>query len=72
MHNQTASVVSLAKTVRMGLDKSKEITALSTPTLELLLNTLIELGEGSNPTARRMDSAAAGYVASRITGVESR
>lgn len=72
MHNQVASVVSLAKTVRQGLDKSKEVTAIATPTLELLLTTLIELGLADNPIARRIDTASTGLVASRISGLEGR
>lgn len=72
MHNQIASVVSLAKTVRLGLDKTKEVTAIATPTLELLLSTLIELGQGDNPIARRIETASTGFVASRLGGAEGR
>lgn len=72
MHNQVASVVSLAKTVRLGMDKTKEVTAIATPTLELLLNTLIELGQGDNATARKIDAASTAYVQARVSGVEGR
>lgn len=72
MHNQVASTVSLAKTVKMALDLTKEHSTLPTRTLELLLNTLIELGERSNPTARAVEASQAGFVASRISGIEGR
>jgi hypothetical protein len=72
MHNQVASVVSLAKTVLMGMDKTKQMTALPTATLELILNTLIDQAQVDNPTARRIEVSSTAYVASRISGVEGR
>lgn len=71
MHNQVASTVSLAKTVRGALDLSQEHSSLPTRTLELLLNTLIELGE-RNSISRAVESAHGSFVASRISGVEGR
>lgn len=72
IQNHTASTVSLAKTVRGALDRSKEYSSLPTRTLELLLNTLIEIAESGNPTARSIESAHGSFVASRINGAEGR
>lgn len=72
MHNQLASVVSLAKTYRLGLDRSKELTSLPTATLELLLSTFIELAEGGDQTARKIESSSASFVAGRIKAFEER
>ncbi|HEY4355949.1 MAG TPA: hypothetical protein VGN16_09395 [Acidobacteriaceae bacterium] len=72
MHNKVASTVSLAKTVRMALDHSKEHSALPTRTLELILNTFIELAEQDNPTARNVQGAHSNFVVSRTTGAEGR
>lgn len=72
MHNHIASTVSLAKATLMSLDRAKENTVLPTRTVELMLNTLIDLGERDNPTARRIENASTSFVASRINGVEGR
>lgn len=60
-------MVSLAKTLRMGLDKSQEKTTLPTATLELLLVTLIDYYESGNPTARNVMTQQAGAVAAHIS-----
>jgi hypothetical protein len=70
MLNQSASVASLAKATLLNLDRSKEFTSLPTQTLELLLNTLIELGYRDNPTAQKIENANAAFVTSRISGLE--
>lgn len=72
MHNQTASVVSLAKTIRGGLDKKMEMTNIPTATLELIMTTFIDSVEGENSTARHVESAARSFVNGRISGLEGR
>lgn len=72
MHNQTASTVSLAKSVLMALDSKAEQSVLPTRTLELLLNTLIDLGTRDNPTARSIQATQSSFVSARITGIEGR
>ncbi len=44
IHNQTASVVNLAKSWLMTLERSRIETPMPTETLRLILETLIELG----------------------------
>ena len=43
VHNEAASVASLAKTILMGLDKSRMETSVNTASLELLCNTICDL-----------------------------
>jgi hypothetical protein len=45
LHDRTASVLSLARNVLAGLDLTQDQTSIRTASLELLLKTLIELGE---------------------------
>lgn len=70
MHDQTASVVSLAKTILFGLDRTQVNTTVTTATYELLLKTFIDLFERDNPTANKIASASAAFVTSRISGLE--
>lgn len=70
MHNRIASSANLAKAILFGLDHSSEKTVIPTPTLKLLLSSLIELADGDNPTARKIESASAAFVASRLTDIE--
>lgn len=49
IHDQTATVVNLAKAMRRDLDRMALNTSVQTATLELLLNSLIELGEPDAP-----------------------
>lgn len=53
IHDKTASTLALARNVRADIDPSREQTSVVTPTLILLLDTLIELGapEHANPVA---------------------
>lgn len=44
IHDRTASVVSLARTVLAGLDQSRLETPVQTSILKLLLETLVDLG----------------------------
>jgi hypothetical protein len=44
IHNRTATVVALARQIRAGLDEKQVETKIVTPTLALLLDSLIELG----------------------------
>jgi hypothetical protein len=58
IHNQTSSIVNLARVVREGIDSRNVTTSVQTETLKLLLDTLIELGEPNHhakvgDTARR-------------------
>lgn len=71
VHNVTASTVNLAKAMLFDLDRSKLDTPVRTATLELLLNTLVELGLGT-PTASQIEAQQAGLVNARITGLERR
>lgn len=43
IHNAAFSAASLAKTLLQGLDRSKPETTLPTQTVELLLNTILDL-----------------------------
>jgi hypothetical protein len=70
--NVTASTVSLAKTILMGLDRTQISTTLGTATLELLCRTIIDLGQRDNNTARAVQTAHAAFLQSRTTGAESR
>ena len=45
LHDRTASVLSLARNVLAGLDLASDQTSIRTASLELLLKTLVELGE---------------------------
>ena len=47
VHDQTASVVSLARALRGGLDERKETTQIGTKTLALVLDTLISVAQPS-------------------------
>lgn len=58
LHNEAASTASLAKTILMGLDKSKPETVIATLTLELLCETICNLvlvggGQAVDDGARR-------------------
>lgn len=48
-HNETASVVSLARTLLQGVDDARSETRIPTPSLRLVLETLIRLGSASGP-----------------------
>lgn len=72
MQNQIASVANLARAILQSLDHKQEHVSLPTATVALLLNTLIALADSGNPTARKIESASAAFVASRISGVETR
>lgn len=43
-HNETASVLSLARTMLQGVDRSKVESTVKTASLELILQTVIALG----------------------------
>ncbi len=45
LHDQTATKVSLARTMLAGLDPSREMSTVRTASLILLLEQLIELGQ---------------------------
>jgi len=70
IHNQLASTWTLARSMRSSLDVSLSETKIPTQTLALLLDTIIALAERDNPIARKVESNAAAFVASRISGVE--
>ena len=67
IHNQTASVVSLARTVLQGVDSHAVETKVSTATLKLLLETLIELGA----PAYQAQAAEPRTVASQMNGLRN-
>lgn len=54
--DRAANMVSLAKQWLMALDRSAADTSIPTPTLELMLNTLVEWGEPEG--ARRVELTA--------------
>lgn len=56
IHDQTASVMSLARTVLAGLDERNEQSSVRTATLVLLLQTLLDLG-APNQNQRVAESA---------------
>lgn len=68
IQDQTYSVISLAKTILMGLDDTKFDTRLQTKTLRLILETLINSYD--QPAAHKMEQAAQKTVSQRITQVE--
>ena len=47
IHNQVASVLALARTVREGIDDRQIMTSVNSASLRLLLDTLIDLGQPS-------------------------
>jgi hypothetical protein len=69
LHNEQASVVSLAKQMRMGLDQASEHTQVPTRSLDLILRSLIELVEDT-PMATKIATQQAGAVAARIAAIE--
>ena len=64
------SVVNLAKAQLLALDKTKTHTTVSTPTYELLLMTLVELGSPS-PAAQTAAKAQARFVSEHLAEVAS-
>lgn len=66
LHDQTASVVALARNVRDGLSPGEE-TSVRTATLRLLLDTLIELG--ASPFGRRVGEDAQRTVAGQMVSL---
>lgn len=65
VHNQTASVISLARVTLAGIDPRQENTTIKSAALILLLNTLLELGapaqggrvsEANNNVTQMMES----------------
>ena len=71
IHNQVASVVALAKSELMAA-RGQENYTIRGASFELIVNTLIDLADHDNPTARKIESASAAFVAGRVTGVEGR
>jgi len=63
--DHVGSMVSLAKQMRMDLDRNSLETRVQTETLRLLLTTLIDLG---TPNAPVMHAQAARTVAETIAG----
>ena len=73
IHDQVASVMSLARNILSGLDYSRELTAVQTKTLQLLLNTLIELGapKGNQRVAETASRTVFGQMESLNAARES-
>jgi hypothetical protein len=71
IHDHVASVVSLAKSILFGLDRSKIDTSLPTAQLVLLLDTLIDLGSAPSPVADSANRAVMGIVAAMTEGARS-
>ena len=64
LHDQTASVLALARNVRDSIDPATTHTPVQNESLKLLLNTLIEIGQPGQH--RKLAEAAAKTVASMI------
>ena len=71
VHDRVASIVSLARTVLMGIDPAKAETSVPTPTLVLLVQTLIDVGQ-PNAHAKVADGANKSVlsVMASVNGVE--
>lgn len=54
-HNEQASVVALARTLLQGLDRTQVESRVATPSLELILNTVIVLGAQSKQVDLRQN-----------------
>ena len=67
IHNQHASVASLASTWLQSIDRSKIETSVPTATLELWLTTLVEL---VNPGSHPASDSAYRTVLGAVTAVE--
>ena len=63
IHNQTASIVALARNVLSGVDLKQPETRVNTASLQLLLETLIYLGSPANPVADNAARTVAGHMA---------
>lgn len=66
IHNQTASVMSLARTVLQGVDPKQTEARVSSATLILLLETLIDLGTPAHQmkASDQAQRTVAGHMAS--------
>ena len=64
VHNTTSSTLNLARMLRRGLDERSETTALSTGTLILLLDTLIQFAE--LPQHQTIDTSSRRSVADML------
>jgi hypothetical protein len=69
LQNEQASVVALAKQMRMGIDPHAEFMTVPSRSLDLVLRTLIELVEDT-PMATKIATQQAGAVAARIAAIE--
>ena len=67
IHDQTASVLALARNVLSGVDRSKIETSVQTATLILLIETLIDIGTPSAHT--KMAAQAGRTVLGHMTAV---
>ena len=67
IHDQTASVVNLAKSRRLTQDRASIDTTIPTATLELILDTVIALG--TPQTAHDTGDAAARSVMGRVASI---
>ena len=65
IHDQTASIISLARTVLSGVDQKQAETKVNTASLTLLLETLIYLGAPAAPVA----ATAARTVAEQMSAL---
>ena len=68
IHNQTASVLSLARNVLSGVDPKQIETRVNTASLTLLLETLIALGAPDAPVADGAARTVAGHMAALNVG----
>lgn len=69
--NHVASAVNLAKAWKMSLDHTKVDATIPTATLLLMLNAIIELGEGQPGTAGKTAEVQAKAVSERMSAFQS-
>ncbi len=67
VHDQTASIVNLAKSWRLTLDRASINTSIPTATLELMLDTIITLG--TPQVVQDTGDAAARTVMGRVAAI---
>ena len=69
VHDEVASVVSLARTVLSGVDRRRFTTEVQTESLILLLNTLVALATPS--VHQKVDDAAGRTIKQLVASVET-
>lgn len=71
IHNQTASTVNLAKSLLISIDRTKADTTIPTATYDLLLKTLVHLGDDQGGAGMKIAEAQSKEVSSRSAALNS-